>query len=370
MEKTKHLPPYTFYDGPPFATGTPHYGHIAAGTIKDVVCRYAAQTGHFVSRRFGWDCHGLPVEYEIDKELKITNRKEVLAMGIANYNKECRNIVMRYSGLWEDVVKRFGRWIDFRNDYKTMDLSFMESVWHVFKQLHDRGLVYRGRRIMPYSNACTTVLSNFEVQQNYKEVDDPAIHVSFPLRSDPTVKFVAWTTTPWTLPSNLALAVNPDFAYVKVKDLKRNEVFIFAESRLKDFFGKEKYEVLEKIKGADLAGIEYVPLFDFFADRAKDGCFRVQTGSFVTDSDGTGIVHCAPGFGEDDYKLCVEKKIISPDSPPVPLDENGIFTKEVPAYEGLYVKAADEVIIKDLKQNGRLVKKGVIKHNYPFCWRS
>ena len=370
LEKTKHLPPYTFYDGPPFATGTPHYGHIAAGTIKDVVCRYASQTGHYVSRRFGWDCHGLPVEYEIDKELKITNRKEVLAMGIENYNKECRNIVMRYSGLWEKVVNRFGRWIDFRNDYKTMDLSFMESVWYVFKQLFDRGLVYRGRRIMPYSNACTTVLSNFEVQQNYKEVDDPAIHVSFPMRSDPNVKFVAWTTTPWTLPSNLALAVNPEFTYVKVKDLKRNEVFIFAECRLKDFFGKEKYEVLEKMKGADLAGIEYVPLFDFFADRAKDGCFRVQTGAFVTDSDGTGIVHCAPGFGEDDYKLCVEKKIISPDSPPVPLDENGIFTKEVPAYEGLYVKAADEVIMKDLKQNGRLVKKGVCKHNYPFCWRS
>jgi isoleucyl-tRNA synthetase len=208
------------------------------------------------------------------------------------------------------------------------------------------------------------------VQQNYKEVDDPAIHVSFPMRSDPSVKFVAWTTTPWTLPSNLALAVNPEFTYVKVKDLKRNEVFIFAECRLKDFFGKEKYEVLEKMKGADLAGIEYVPLFDFFADRAKDGCFRVQTGAFVTDSDGTGIVHCAPGFGEDDYKLCVEKKIISPDSPPVPLDENGIFTKEVPAYEGLYVKAADEVIMKDLKQNGRLVKRGILKHNYPYCWRS
>jgi isoleucyl-tRNA synthetase len=168
------------------------------------------------------------VEYEIDKELKITNRKEVLEMGIAKYNQECRNIVMRYSGLWETVVNRFGRWIDFRNDYKTMDLSFMESVWYVFKQLFNKGLVYRGRRIMPYSNACSTVLSNFEVQQNYKDVHDPSIHVSFPLKNDPNVKFLAWTTTPWTLPSNLALAVNPNFVYVKVKDLKRNEVFIFA----------------------------------------------------------------------------------------------------------------------------------------------
>ena len=335
-----------------------------------MVCRWAAQTGHYVERRFGWDCHGLPVEYEIDKELKITNKKQVLEMGIEKYNQECRNIVMRYSGEWETVVNRFGRWVDFRNDYKTMDLRFMESVWHVFKVLFERGLVYRGRRIMPYSNTCNTVLSNFEVQQNYKEVSDPSIHISFPLKSDPNVKFLAWTTTPWTLPSNLALAVNPDFVYVKVKDLKRNEVFIFAECRLKDYFGKEKFEVLEKMKGSELAGIEYVPIFNFFADREKDGCFRVQTASFVTDSDGTGIVHCAPGFGEDDYKLCVEKKIISPDSPPVPLDENGRFTKEVPTYEGLYVKDADEVIMKDLKESGRLIRKNVLKHNYPFCWRS
>ena len=291
-------------------------------------------------------------------------------MGIAKYNQECRSIVMRYSGLWEHVVTRFGRWIDFENDYKTMDIRFMESVWHVFQQLFRKGLVYRGRRIMPYSNACNTVLSNFEVQQNYKEVDDPSVHVAFPLKNDPNVKLLAWTTTPWTLPSNLALAVNPDFVYVKVKDPKRNEVFILAECRLKDFFGKEKFEVLEKLKGSDLVGLEYVPLFDFFLDRQKDGCFKVQSAGFVTDSDGTGIVHCAPGFGEEDYKLCVEKKIIHPDNPPVPLDENGRFTKEVSTYAGMYVKDADKVIMEDLKQLGRLAKKGVIKHNYPFCWRS
>ena len=170
MEITKDLPPFTFYDGPPFATGTPHYGHICAGTIKDVVCRYASQTGHYVSRRFGWDCHGLPVEYEIDKTLGITDKRQILEMGIDKYNNECRSIVMRYSSLWEKVVNRFGRWIDFKNDYKTLDISFMESVWYVFKTLFDKGLVYRGRKIMPYSNAVHTVLSNFEVQQNYKEV--------------------------------------------------------------------------------------------------------------------------------------------------------------------------------------------------------
>ena len=312
----------------------------------------------------------MPVEYEIDKQLEIKSKNDILKMGIDKYNNECRSIVMRYSHIWEDVVNRFGRWIDFKNDYKTMNISFMESVWHVFKKLFDRGLVYRGRKIMPYSNKVNTVLSNFEVQQNYKEVSDPSVHVSFPIKAEPDVKFLAWTTTPWTLPSNLILAVNPEFTYVKVKDLKRNEVFIMGETRLKDFFGKEKFEVLEKMKGKDLEGTEYIPLFNFFEERAKDGCFRVYAGAYVTDSDGTGVVHCAPGFGEDDYKLCLEKKVITPDNPPVPLDENGCFTKEVAAYEGQYVKDADDIICQDLKKLGRLVKKGAIKHNYPFCWRS
>jgi isoleucyl-tRNA synthetase len=255
LRKTRHLPPYTFYDGPPFATGTPHYGHIAAGTIKDVVCRYASQTGHYVERRFGWDCHGLPVEFEIDKELKIGSKGDVVALGIANYNKACRGIVMRYSGEWEKVVGRFGRWVDFRNDYKTMDTNFMESVWYVFKVLFEQGLVYSSRRIMPYSNACSTVLSNFEVQQNYKEVEDPSLFITFPLATQPDVKLLAWTTTPWTLPSNLALAVHPELDYVKVRDVKRNEVLIMGQSRLAHFFGKEQYEVLERMKGSELEGL-------------------------------------------------------------------------------------------------------------------
>lgn len=219
-----------------------------------MVCRYASQTGHFVSRRFGWDCHGLPVEYEIDKELKITDKKQVMEMGIKTYNQHCRNIVMKYSGEWESVVNRFGRWIDFKNDYKTLDINFMESVWYMFKNLFDKGLVYRGRKIMPYSNACTTVLSNFEVQLNYKDVSDPSLYVNFPLLNDPTVKFLVWTTTPWTLPSNLALAISAKIDYVKIKDIKRNEIYIIAECRLKHFYGKDKkaFEIIEKIKPADL----------------------------------------------------------------------------------------------------------------------
>lgn len=185
LEKTKDLKKYTFYDGPPFATGLPHYGHITAGTIKDVVTRYASQTGHHVDRRFGWDCHGLPVEYEIDKKLGLKTKEDHEKMGIATYNSECKKIVMRYSKEWETVVSRLGRWIDFERDYKTMDLSFMDSVWWVFKQIYDKGLVYRGCKVMPYSMQCTTVLSNFEAGQNYKDVNDPSILVTFPVKGNP-----------------------------------------------------------------------------------------------------------------------------------------------------------------------------------------
>ena len=231
---------YTFYDGPPFATGLPHYGHILAGTIKDIVTRYAHQSGFHVERRFGWDTHGLPVEYEIDKTLGIKGPEDVLKMGIANYNAECRKIVMRYASDWETIVGRLGRWIgknfkitsrqkiiiqldfdfffsDFENDYKTLYPWFMESIWWVFKQLFEKGLVYRGFKVMPFSTACSTPLSNFESGQNYKEVVDPAVIVSFPLDEEPSVSIIAWTTTPWTLPSNLALCVNPTGDYVRVK---------------------------------------------------------------------------------------------------------------------------------------------------------
>lgn len=302
---------YTFYDGPPFATGLPHYGHLLAGTIKDTVTRYAHQTGHYVSRRFGWDCHGLPVEYEIDKKLNITGRDMVLEMGIANYNQECRSIVQRYTKEWEKTVNRLGRWIDFKNDYKTMDPNFMESVWWVFKTMFDKGLVYRGYKVMPYSTTCGTPLSNFEAGLNYKDVSDPAAVVTFPLLSDPEVNLIAWTTTPWTLPSNLALCVNDSFQYVKIIDKTRNnKCFILLEKRLSQLFPEvskadctdekraELYTVVSRMLGKELVGLKYAPLFEYYRGAYEAVAFRVVSDNYVTEDGGTGIVHQAPAFGE------------------------------------------------------------------------
>eukprot|EP01038_Epipyxis_sp_PR26KG_P005823 gene5823-8029_t len=375
-------PEYTFYDGPPFATGEPHYGHILAGTIKDTVTRFAHQTGHYVSRRFGWDCHGLPVEYEIDKKLNIKGREMVLEMGVANYNAECRSIVTRYTGEWEKTVTRLGRWIDFKNDYKTMDPEFMESVWWVFKTMFEKGLVYRGYKVMPYSTFCGTPLSNFEAGLNYKDVNDPAAVVSFPLISDPEVSLLAWTTTPWTLPSNLALCVNPVFTYIKIVDKTRNnKVFILLEKRLSQLFPEvskadctderkaELYDVVERILGKDLIGLKYTPLFTYFANSAD--YFRVVGDSYVTEEGGTGIVHQAPAFGEDDYRVCIANKIVSKgEDLPCPVDSNGRFTNEVPDFANRLVKEADNDICAVLKSKGRLVMKEVYNHSYPFCWRS
>ena len=375
-------PEFTFYDGPPFATGKPHYGHILAGTIKDTVTRYAHQTGHYVSRRFGWDCHGLPIEYEIDKKLGIKGREDVLAMGVDKYNEECAAIVQRYTAEWRTTVTRLGRWIDFDNDYKTMDPSFMESVWWVFKTIFDKGLVYRGWKVMPYSMTCGTPLSNFEAGLNYKEVSDPAATVSFPLVSDPNVSLLAWTTTPWTLPSNLALCVNPDFEYIKIIDKTRdNRVFILLEARLAQIFPAvskkdctaekkaEMYEVIGKITGKELIGLKYVPLFPYFASITT--AFRVIGDSYVTEEGGTGIVHQAPAFGEDDNRICVAQGIIGKgEDLPCPVDSNGRFTNEVPEWEGQNVKVADPSILAHLKTTGRMIRQESYVHSYPFCWRS
>ncbi|KAL6072740.1 isoleucine--tRNA ligase [Balamuthia mandrillaris] len=381
LKRSEGKPEYSFYDGPPFATGLPHYGHILAGTIKDTVTRYAHQTGHHVTRRFGWDTHGLPIEFEIDKELGIKTRDDVLAIGIEAYNKACRGIVMRYSSEWEKIVSRLGRWIDFKNDYKTLDPTFMESVWWVFKELYDRKLVYRGFKVMPYSTACTTPLSNFEANMNYKEVDDPAVIVSFPLKDDPEVKLIAWTTTPWTLPSNLALCVNPELDYVKLKDAETGNIYILCEARLSALYPEKKgkkgkaeetrYTILEKFKGATLKGKKYEPLFSYFAQEEEKGAFSVLVDGYVTSESGTGIVHCAPAFGEDDYRVCFEAGVIRKgEGLPCPVDANGRFTADVPDFQGRYVKDADKDILVALKGRKRVVHSGRITHSYPFCWRS
>ncbi|XP_057456760.1 isoleucine--tRNA ligase, cytoplasmic [Lotus japonicus] len=403
LSLTKDMPEYIFYDGPPFATGLPHYGHILAGTIKDIVTRYQSMTGHHVTRRFGWDCHGLPVENEIDKKLGIKKREDVLKLGIGNYNEECRSIVTRYVSEWEAVITRTGRWIDFKNDYKTMDLNFMESVWWVFAQLYAKNLVYKGFKVMPYSTGCKTPLSNFEAGQNYKDVSDPEVYMTFPVVGDPDgASFVAWTTTPWTLPSNLALCVNANFTYLKVRNKYSGKVYVVAESRLSVLHnpkpkeavannsvdapksknakvkgsagGKadnvlDSFEVLEKFSGATLVGKKYEPLFDFFKE-LSDTAFRVVSDNYVTDDSGTGIVHCAPAFGEDDFRVCIENQIISKDNVTVAVDDDGCFTDKITDFSGSYIKQADKDIIEAVKAKGRLVKSGAFTHSYPYCWRS
>ena len=323
-------------------------------------------------RRFGWDCHGLPVEYEIDKQNNITGPEDVEKMGIGKYNELCRSIVMRYSAEWERIVKRVGRWIDFENDYKTMYPWFMESVWWVFSELFKKGLVYRGFKVMPYSTACNTPLSNFEANLNYMDVNDPAVIVSFPLLDDKKVSFLAWTTTPWTLPSNLALCVNPKQIYVKVKDLSNEKVYIMMKNCLKALFkSEEQYQVLSEFVGKTLEGTRYVPLFDYFKNFEKDGAFKIVLDDYVTDEAGVGIVHQAPYFGEDDYRICLSYGIIKKGQDAVcPVNASGKFTAEVTHFEGEYVKDADSNICKYLKSQGRLVNQSQINHSYPFCWRS
>ncbi|KAL2397049.1 Isoleucine-tRNA ligase, cytoplasmic [Exophiala dermatitidis] len=330
--------------------------------------------GYYVERRFGWDTHGLPIEYEIDKKFNISGPAAVKEMGIAKYNAECKAIVMRYATEWRETIDRLGRWIDFDNDYKTMNPTFMESVWWVFKQLFDQGQVYRSYRVMPFSTALSTPLSQHEAQSNYKDAQDPAVVVSFPLVEDPKTSFLAWTTTPWTLPSNLALAVNPDFEYVKILDEESGNQYILLEGLLRTLYKdpkKAKFKVLEKYKGSDLKGKQYVPIFNYFYDEFKDRAFKVLTAAYVTGEDGTGIVHQAPAFGEDDFRVGLENGIISHHQlPPNPVDDTGRFTKEVSDFVGQHVKEADKYIIKYLKGTGRLVRESQLTHPYPFCWRS
>ncbi|WP_295901495.1 isoleucine--tRNA ligase [uncultured Bdellovibrio sp.] len=359
---------YSFYDGPPFATGLPHYGHLLAGVLKDVVPRYWTMKGYTVPRRFGWDCHGLPVEYEINKTHKIESRKDVFKMGVANYNDACRSIVKRYSTEWKTTVRRVGRWVDMENPYFTMDVSFMQSVWWVFQELFKKGLIYEGYKVVPYSVGISTSLSNFEANQNYKMVQDPAITVMFKLINQPDTSVLAWTTTPWTLPSNLALAVGLEIDYVKVQEKATGRKLILAQALLPSVFKKpdEEVEVLQMMKGQELVGLTYEPLFPYFGDRADKGAFRIISSDHVTTDSGTGVVHMAPAFGEEDYYACAKAGI-----PLVnPVDDDGMFTSEVPDYAGKRVKDADKDIIADLKKRGNLFKQDTIQHSYPFCYRS
>lgn len=364
VENRKGSDEFVFYDGPPFATGLPHYGHLLAGTIKDVVPRYQTMRGKYCERTFGWDCHGLPVEYEMEKELKLSGKKQIEEFGIGKFNEACRSIVLRYTSEWEVIVTRLGRWVDFQNGYRTMDTPYMESIWSVFKRLWDEGLIYEGYKILPYCPRCSTPLSNFEANLGYQEVTDPAITLRFKVLGQDNTYFLAWTTTPWTLPSNMALTVGPDIDYVKVND--NGEFYILAKARLGAYYKKDAMpEIVAEMKGSELKGMQYEPLFPYFADLREKGAFRVITADFVSTEDGTGIVHTAPGFGEDDAVAGKEHGI--PDV--CPIDEECRFTSAVPDYAGLYVKDADKEIMRRLKDEGKLIHRGTISHNYPHCWR-
>lgn len=363
LEMNRENPLFSTYDGPPFATGLPHYGHLLAGTIKDVIPRYKTMKGFYVPRRFGWDCHGLPVENEIEKAQQLSGAASIEEFGIAKFNEECRKIVFRYTSQWKKTVDRMGRWVDFDRTYHTMDLTFMESVWWVFKQLYDRGLIYEGFKVMPFSVKLGTPLSNFEANLNYKDVDDPSLTVQFQSLDHPNTYFLAWTTTPWTLPSNLALMVGPGITYVKVR--KGEKIYLVAEQRFTAIF-KEEGEIIGKVLGKELKGMRYAPLFPFFSERAHEGAFQIFLEESVSVEEGTGIVHAAPAFGEVDFFVCKRENI----DPVCPVDSNGHFTLEVPPYAGMLVKDADREIIRDLKRQGSLFASGTVRHRYPFCWRS
>ncbi|QNE89851.1 isoleucine--tRNA ligase [Corynebacterium incognita] len=390
LEQTKDKPEYIFYDGPPFANGLPHYGHLLTGYVKDIVPRYRTMAGNYVPRVFGWDCHGLPAELEAEKQLGITDKGQIEEMGLEKFNEYSATSVLKYADEWEDYVTRQARWVDFDNGYKTMDQDFMESVMWAFKELYDKGLIYQGFRVLPYSWAEHTPLSNQETRMDdsYRMRQDPTLTVTFPvtgaregtravetLAAHPELAdaaALAWTTTPWTLPSNSALAVHPDvdYALVKVGESGLEEfvgrTFLIAEAlagTLAKELGEDR-EVLGTFKGADLVGLTYQPIFDFFKD--LENGFQILAADYVTTEDGTGIVHQAPAFGEDDMNTCAAHDI----ELVIPVDDDGKFTSQVPPYQGELVFDANKNIIKDLKAAGRVVRHVTIEHSYPHSWRS
>ncbi len=366
---------FVFYDGPPFATGLPHYGHLLAGTIKDVVPRYQTMCGKYVSRRFGWDTHGLPIEALAQDALGINGSHEIREFGVDKFNEQCRSMVLRYVDEWRRTVNRMGRWVDFDNDYKTMNPNFMESIWWIFKQLWNQGRVYKSYRIMPYSWKLSTPLSNFEAGSNYKDVQDPAVTVrtkvitgAAPAWGD--TYLLVWTTTPWTLPENLAICASANVEYSIVRDLTddKKACYVMATARISSLFRKpEEYEIVTTLKGSEIKGWTYEPLFPYFAEYREAGAFRVLNDDYVSTDDGVGLVHIAPAYGEDDFRVAREAGIeVIAD----PLDMSCNFTDKLPEYAGRFCKDCDKDIIKRLKEEGKLVHQATITHSYPFCDRT
>ncbi len=376
--------PYVFYDGPPFATGLPHYGHIVASLIKDVVPRYFTMQGYRVERRWGWDCHGLPIENIVEKELGTKSKQDIEALGVAKFNELCRSKVLGYVADWKTTITRLGRFVDMDHAYRTMDKEYMESVWWVFKQLWDKDLIYQDYRSMHICPRCETTLSQQEVSEGYKEVKDISLFVKFRITNDELrikelfgvespVHIVAWTTTPWTLPGNVALAVGEKISYALFTISGESGTYIVAKERLTEVVGDKEYSILKEISGPELVGLTYEPLFPYYKDTPK--AFRVVAADFVTTEDGTGIVHIAPAFGDDDFKVGKREQIplvqhVSPD---------GRFKPEVIDFAGQEVKprsdddkvrlSADIAVTKYLQDKGLFFAKKNIVHTYPHCWR-
>ena len=353
---------FVFYDGPPFANGLPHYGHLLTGYVKDAIPRYQTMRGRRVERRFGWDCHGLPAEVQAEKELGISGHPEISAFGIDKFNDSCRSSVLQFTEEWRDYVTRQARWVDFDNDYKTLDLDYMESVMWAFKSLWDKGLIYEGYRVLAYCWRCETPLSNTETRMDdvYRDRQDPAVTVWFQLETGERI--LAWTTTPWTLPSNLALAVGPDIDYAVLE--ADGQRWIIAESRVGAYEAQLGEAVqVATLKGSEIAGRRYSPLFNYFSN--AENAFQVLAADFVSTEDGTGIVHMAPGFGEEDQNVCNAAGIETV----CPMDEHGQYTAEVSDWAGQHVFDANPLIIRTLKDSGRLVRHDSYMHSYPHCWR-
>ncbi|GAB1690029.1 isoleucine--tRNA ligase [Krasilnikovia sp. M28-CT-15] len=355
---------FVFYDGPPFANGLPHYGHLFTGYVKDVVPRYQTMRGRRVERRFGWDTHGLPAEVEAEKQLGITTKAQIVDLGIDKFNEACRASVLAYTKDWERYVTRQARWVDFGNDYKTLDPDYMESVMWAFKTLHDKGLVYEGFRVLAYCFRCETPLSNTETRMDdvYRDRTDPALTVWFQLESGEKVG--VWTTTPWTLPSNLALAVGPDIEYAVLE--RDGQKYLFGAGRVAAYAKElEGFEQVGTVFGRDLVGKRYTPLFDYLVEQGGPNAFQVLGADFVTTEDGTGVVHLAPAFGEDDQNVCNAAGIPTV----VTVDDHTRFTALVPDYQGMQVFDANKPVIAALKERGVVLRHDGYTHSYPHCWR-
>ncbi len=363
VARRKQNDKYVFYDGPPFANGLPHYGHILALSLKDAVTRYWTMKGYYVPRTNGWDCHGLPVEYEIEKQLEMSGKKDIEEYGVGKFNEKCRESVFKYTTEWEKMFRQIGRWVDRDDTYATLENNYMESIWWVFKQIWDKDMVYQGHKSMHICPRCETPLSNFEVTQGYADVTDLSVVAKFELKDEPGTYILAWTTTPWTLPGNVALALGADINYIKVKE--GDSTYIIAKDLVEKVMGDREYEEVGSVNAKDLEGKEYKPLFPFYEGKLENKAYVVLLADFVSTEDGTGVVHIAPAFGEDDLNIGIENGLEVLQH----VNGDGTFKDEVEPWAGKFVKKMDQNISDWLDENGKLFSKENYRHSYPHCWR-